>query len=63
MPHCPCKCINCTTNREEDEIKVLIMCKMRDKEIQRELWKEFSKDKDLDEMLIHIRMKPSSSTR
>ena len=36
---CKCECNSCTTDREEDEIKTLIMCKMKDKETQKELWK------------------------
>ena len=51
---CKCKCINCTTNHEEDEIKVLIMCKMKDKETQRELWEIDNNAKDLDNILAHI---------
>ena len=39
LGECSCKCINCTTNREEDKIKTLIVCIMSDKETQRELWK------------------------
>ena len=39
LSDCKCECNSCTTDREEDEIKTLIMCKMKDKETQKELWK------------------------
>ena len=37
---CKCPCTMCKSNREEDEIRTEILCNMKDKEIQRELWRE-----------------------
>ena len=45
----------CQTNREEDKIKCLILCKMKDKEVQRELRREYKQVKDLDDVLKIIK--------
>ena len=42
-------------NTEEDMIQDVIMCNMRDKDTQKELWKLENKDKDLEEILTTIR--------
>ena len=53
-----CKCTRktCKANREEDEIKTQILCKMRDNEIQRELWREDKEVKNLEDVLWIIRL-------
>ena len=50
----------CAANQEEDEMWTAIVCNIRDKDTQRELWKLENKDKDLEGILTHIR---ASSTR
>ena len=42
-------------NTEEDMIQDVIMCNMRDKDTQKELWKLEKKDKDLKEILTTIK--------
>ena len=49
-----CVC-TCKSSREEDEIKTQILCKMKDKELQRELWREDKAINSLEDVLRIIR--------
>ena len=49
------KCLCCLINTEEDMIKDVIMCNMRDKNTQRELWKRENEGRDLEEILAICR--------
>ena len=49
------KCLCCLINTEEEMIKDVIMCNMRDKNTQRELWKRENEGKDLEEILTTCR--------
>ena len=52
---CKCPCTTCKSNREEDEIRTEILCNMKDKEIQRELWREDKAVNSLEDVLKIIR--------
>ena len=43
------------SKREEDKIMIQILCNMKDKELQKELWRKADTIKTLDEVLGAIR--------
>ena len=50
-----CYVMKCGFSREEDEILTQILCNMKDKELQKELWRKEESVKTLDEVLGAIR--------
>ena len=47
--------MKCGFSREEDEILTQILCKMKDKELQKELWRKSEEYNTLDKVLGAIR--------
>ena len=48
--NCECDCKYRITDRKEDEIRSLVMCKKKDKVTQKGLWEMYNKAQDLEEI-------------
>ena len=52
---CTHTCKKCNYSREDDEIKMQILCKMNDRDLQKEMWRKREEFKTLDSVLGAIR--------